>query len=182
MSKLLREFVNEVLDGFGTFSLGKDVPTPNLRYDVPTTGHSNSNLIDDYQSDNDKLVQNEHNKAAVCLVISKTGLILTVSRRDDPNAFGLPGGKVEPGELPAEAAIRELNEETGLTASNLKQIFKMRDAHGYVTYTFLCDAHGNIHTNEEGVIRWLNPHDLIDKSVSPFYEYNFSLFKAINLL
>ena len=61
---------------------------------------------------------------AVCFLIQdKGGLVLAVSRKDDPSAFGLPGGKVDPtdGETdPAHllstlqhAVAREVQEETG---------------------------------------------------------------------
>ena len=40
--------------------------------------------------------------------------VLGVTRKDDQDDFGLPGGKVEPGETPLQAAIRELEEEVGL--------------------------------------------------------------------
>jgi 8-oxo-dGTP pyrophosphatase MutT (NUDIX family) len=52
----------------------------------------------------------------VSVLIVKDGLILSVPRRNNPNDFGLPGGKVEEGESEVDAAARELFEETGLVA------------------------------------------------------------------
>ncbi len=39
-----------------------------------------------------------------------------------PNRWGYPGGKIESGESPREAAIRETKEETQLDVKNLKKI------------------------------------------------------------
>lgn len=41
----------------------------------------------------------------------------TKEAQNSEGVYGLPGGRIELGESPREAAIRELNEETGLTAT-----------------------------------------------------------------
>jgi 8-oxo-dGTP diphosphatase len=64
-----------------------------------------------------------HNAAApievgVAIVADEAGRVLMVERRPEqlsPGFWELPGGKIEPGETPAAAALRELHEETGLS-------------------------------------------------------------------
>ena len=53
---------------------------------------------------------------AGAVVRDGSGRLLLVRRGRPPSAglWSLPGGRVEPGETPAEAAVREVREETGL--------------------------------------------------------------------
>jgi acetyl-CoA carboxylase carboxyl transferase subunit beta len=57
--------------------------------------------------------------AAGAVVRDAAGRLLLVQRGKDPEAgrWTLPGGRVEPGESPAEAAAREVTEETGLVVA-----------------------------------------------------------------
>ncbi len=56
---------------------------------------------------------------AAAAVVVEAQAVLLVRRRNPPDAglWGYPGGHVEPGESEAEAAIRELLEETGVVAT-----------------------------------------------------------------
>jgi 8-oxo-dGTP diphosphatase len=56
---------------------------------------------------------------AVLAVLVRDGKVLLVQRGNQPDRgkWGFPGGKVELGETVAAAAVRELNEETGIDAA-----------------------------------------------------------------
>jgi 8-oxo-dGTP pyrophosphatase MutT (NUDIX family) len=53
------------------------------------------------------------------VIVVKDEMIL-LQKRADTGDWGYPGGYLEPGETPEEAAARELLEETGLSANNLQ--------------------------------------------------------------
>jgi len=86
--------------------------------------------------------------------------VLMVERKDEPGKFGLPGGKLEPGESSVQAAVRELAEETSLltwpTALNL--LYSGFSARGRLVDTFLCRAWaGNEEPGQpsgEGFVAW----------------------------
>ncbi len=64
---------------------------------------------------------------AVVLVIDQQGQLL-MQHRDGaayvwPYKWGLPGGGIEPGETPEEAARREMEEETGLKVHGHLKLF-----------------------------------------------------------
>jgi 8-oxo-dGTP pyrophosphatase MutT (NUDIX family) len=53
--------------------------------------------------------------SATAVVLDERGRVL-LGRRSDSGAWALPGGIVDPAEQPADAAVREVFEETGVVA------------------------------------------------------------------
>lgn len=76
-------------------------------------------------------------------IVDETGQILVMKRAGD-GTWGLPGGFSDPGETPAETAVREANEETGLVIEPGDLVtFQYRDPdeynpHGFVGAVYLC--------------------------------------------
>jgi len=113
--------------------------------------------------------------SAVTALIYRGDKIIGVSRKDDPNDFGLVGGKVEEGESITDALLRETFEETGLYIRKFKKIFE-RENHGHICYTFLCEADGEISTKESGIVKEVTWDDLFRGS---FGDFNLRLYNSI---
>lgn len=99
---------------------------------------------------------------AQVVILNEDGLVLAVSRKDNHDDFGLPGGKMEEidGNDPIETAIRETLEETGIKIWGLHLIFAMHKD-GYMGYTYIAYGHdGEINHNEPHVVEWV-PFEVI---------------------
>ncbi len=85
-------------------------------------------------------------------------------------SFGLPAGKVDPGETHIQAARRELKEETGLDAAEESLIpLKVLEATiqqkqgvvNFIWHTFLCTLYtGDLQSTEETTPRWVPINEL----------------------
>lgn len=121
---------------------------------------------------------------ASCVLLRKGNFVLSVSRKDDPNDIGLPGGKKEANESSLEAAIRELEEETGLIAKDLRFLYGGvcaggKDGVDYWTTTYVGDFEGEIDTNESGEVKWVPILKLLGGS---FDDYNRRLLSTLGVI
>lgn len=122
-------------------------------------------------------LQQMEKRAAVALIYNEDRTkILGVTRKDNFSQWGLPGGKVDPGESFFQAVIREVKEETGLNVTEAKFIFERLDD-GFIGRTFLCKCEGEIHTTEAGKVDWITFKELKE---GPFGIYNANLEEFIN--
>lgn len=106
--------------------------------------------------------------AASAVIVDDEGRVLLVKRGHEPQKglWSVPGGRVEPGETPAEAAAREVREETGLEVTVGAQLWTATVPFGdHLTY----EVHDFAATRIGGVLnagddaddaRWFSPTEL----------------------
>lgn len=80
---------------------------------------------------------------AFAIIFDDQDRVLLCHRRD-MDAWNLPGGRIEPGELPTEAVLREVKEETGLEATieRLLGVYGKTDQPTELVFSFLCRVTG----------------------------------------
>ena len=106
--------------------------------------------------------------AAVAL-IDADGRVLIAQRPPGKSMAGLwefPGGKIDAGETPEEALVRELKEELGIDTATSCLAPIAFASHGYETFhllmpVFACRKwNGIAQPRERQVLKWVSPRDL----------------------
>jgi 8-oxo-dGTP pyrophosphatase MutT (NUDIX family) len=119
-------------------------------------------------------------RASTALIINPEGLVLAVSRKDDPNDFGLPGGKCEVGDQdPIQTAIREVEEETGVVLDrDTMQLVYVDMARTQVCACYRATDYedSQLRSREAGVVKWVDYEELLKGS---FKDYNRRLLRMV---
>jgi 8-oxo-dGTP pyrophosphatase MutT (NUDIX family) len=102
---------------------------------------------------------------AIAVVLDDDGQVL-LGRRADTGAWALPGGIIDPAEQPADAAVRECFEETGVTAVpealtsvtvSQPRTYANGDQVQYLELTFRCrpvSGEARVNDEESLEVRW----------------------------
>jgi len=127
-------------------------------------------------------------RRAVCTIVYRRGLVLAISRGTNTSDWNVPGGKVDPGEDLADAAARELYEETGVLVQRRHQLEPVYESR---VHTHVCTCFwvsGELLFPEimgsnpfEGYVAWARPEDLLTEK-SRFHRYNREAFRAAGIV
>jgi 8-oxo-dGTP pyrophosphatase MutT (NUDIX family) len=98
--------------------------------------------------------------------------LLLVSRKDNYEIFGLPGGKCDPGELPMRAIVREAMEEIGAKISVQDTVF----VEGFF-YVYQCRLITQPTKQKgEGTIKWGTWEDITNENTGVKPAFNRRLY------
>ncbi|ESQ93664.1 8-oxo-dGTP diphosphatase MutT [Asticcacaulis benevestitus] len=109
-------------------------------------------------------------------LVDSDGRVLIAQRPEGKQLAGLwefPGGKVEPGETPEIALIRELEEELGITVKQACLAPFVFASHTYETFHLLMPLYlirrweGEPEAKEHKAIKWVRPNDMGNYPMPP---------------
>ena len=113
---------------------------------------------------------------AACALVDADGRVLLTQRPEGKQLAGLwefPGGKVEPGESPEAALIRELSEEIGIVTKEACLAPLTFASHSYDTFhllmpLFVCRRFEGTARGLEGqALKWVRPRDMRNYPMPP---------------
>lgn len=111
-----------------------------------------------------------------CALVDDDGRVLIAKRPEGRSMAGLwefPGGKVEPGERPEDALIRELGEELGIDVSESCLAPLTFASHTYEAFHLLMPLYvcrrweGELEARENQQLAWVRPNRMADYEMPP---------------
>lgn len=105
-------------------------------------------------------------RATLCFVVTNGDILLIEKKRGlGAGKINGPGGRIEPGETPLEAAVRETREELLITPENPSQrgelSFQFRDGYSLHCAVFLSDGFTGTPTETDEAVPLWTPLDSI---------------------
>jgi 8-oxo-dGTP diphosphatase len=113
---------------------------------------------------------------AACALVDTDGRVLLAQRPEGKTLAGLwefPGGKIEAGERPEQALIRELKEELGITVKQECLAPLTFASHAYADFhllmpLFICRRwEGTVQPLEAQALAWVRPRDMRNYPLPP---------------
>ena len=111
-----------------------------------------------------------------CALVDADRRVLIAQRPEGKSLAGLwefPGGKVEPGETPEAALIRELDEELGVATQSACLAPVTFASHSYESFHLLMPLYvcrkwqGTPEPREHTALKWVRPRNLHDYAMPP---------------
>ena len=109
-------------------------------------------------------------------LVDADGRVLIAQRPEGKALAGLwefPGGKIEPGERPEQALIRELHEELGIDVNAACLAPFVFTSHAYESFHLLMPLYllrrwsGTVQRREHAALKWVKPDQLRDYPMPP---------------
>lgn len=153
--------MSEVIGDYSMKGSRRNDAPGNVRAGMNVVG-SRRNVLSDEEEEN-------QTPASVCVIVKRPdGKVLAVSRNADNNDLNLPGGSMEFGETPEEAARRELWEETGMIATELVEVHRGMARTKMAIVFKAKDASGKIRDSLEGKTCWVEPRRMLTGTFGNF--------------
>src|SRR4051794_21823669 len=106
----------------------------------------------------------EPTEGAAAIIFDDSGLLLIVKENYGRRRWSVPGGAIEPGETPVEAALRETLEETKVIAAIDHLIGSYVFVDGFTAYAFAATIVDGVpvvpDTGEIAEVEWAPPEAL----------------------
>ena len=128
----------------------------------------------------------------MCMITDAQGRILVQERLPKPSnpwsGLTFPGGHVEPGETVVASVIREVQEETGLTVSNLQncgyiQWYNPIKQSQYFVFLFKTNTFsGELTGSVEGSVKWMTLEEMLSGQLAPNMLKYLAVFQNENIL